>query len=110
MRCPTVITDVSAKTATTPNSKNPFGPAPKNNIGTPSPRMRSARCAIPTLHSRPRPSARALAYDTVRAADYATSAVTTPTVAQRSGRPPFMKNKRIPPKMAASPTLSSVES
>ena len=54
------VTDVaSASTTTIQNSNIPRFPAPKNIVGAPSSRTRSARWAIPTWAVSPNPSARA---------------------------------------------------
>src|SRR6266540_1741144 len=78
--------------------------------GAPSSRIRSARAAIPTVHSSPSPSARARVYDTSSDATSATMARATASSRRASGTPPSRKYRARPANTADSPTRSSVES
>ena len=100
----------AASTTTIQNSSAPSRPAPKSTVGIPRPMNRSARCAMPTLHSSPRPSARARVYETSIEAERAAIANPTASGIRAAGTPPWANHSAIPRNTAVSPTRSSVES
>ena len=81
-------------------------PSPSRPVQTRMMTSRSARSVMPTFAVMPRPSARARAYDTTAPVDrqYRQSATSS------RSRPSPAYQSAIPPKTAASPTRSRVES
>ena len=73
------------------NNNIPLRPGPNSRAGAPSSRIRSARGAMPTLHSSPSPSARARAYDTSIDMASAASAIPNAAVCRATGTPPRSK-------------------